>query len=33
MLAITDDTVRDEDVGGDWTVPQQDYRHLADRWK
>ena len=28
-----DDQVTNEDVGGDWTVPQQDYRHLADRWK
>ena len=28
-----DDQVTDEDGGGDWTVPQQDYRHLVDRWK
>ena len=28
-----DDQVRDEDVWGDWTVPQQDYRHLAGRRK
>ena len=29
----TDGQVTDEDGGGNWTVPQQDYRHLVDRWK
>ena len=28
-----DDQATDEDGGGDWTVPQHDYRHLVDRWK
>ena len=28
-----DDQVTDENGGGDWTVPQQGYRHLVDRWK
>ena len=29
----SDDQVTDEDRGIDWTVPQQDYRHLVDRSK
>ena len=28
-----DDQVMNEDGGGDWTLSQQDYRYLVDRWK